>query len=289
MPADPNTIAAVADGINQVANVTATVGTNRKQNKWAQETYDKQRKDSLHDWSMQNAYNSPAAQMQRLKDAGLNPNLVYGNGADAQSTAMPRSVDTPNVKYEAPKLETMQAQNSLGNYYDAQIKGATIDNLQVQKTVLLEDAKFKAAQTLATLQDTEASKFDLGVKSDLRSTTIEAARQNLNKLLAQKSKIEADTVYTRDENKRKQQLQPNVVQEGLQRIALSKLQQAKTIAETKKIEQETTNLSKEEVIKQIEVDLRKQGLTPQSPFWLKKLNEAWEKYKNWLNPLPIKK
>lgn len=29
-------------------------------------------------------YNTPANQMQRLKDAGLNPNLVYGTGANAQ-------------------------------------------------------------------------------------------------------------------------------------------------------------------------------------------------------------
>ena len=31
-------------------------------------------------WNMQNAYNTPKAQMQRLKDAGLNPALMYGQG-----------------------------------------------------------------------------------------------------------------------------------------------------------------------------------------------------------------
>lgn len=32
-------------------------------------------------WNAQNAYNHPSAQMARLKEAGLNPMLVYGNGS----------------------------------------------------------------------------------------------------------------------------------------------------------------------------------------------------------------
>ena len=30
---------------------------------------------------MQNEYNTPANQMKRLQDAGLNPNLIYGSGS----------------------------------------------------------------------------------------------------------------------------------------------------------------------------------------------------------------
>lgn len=40
--------------------------------------YDKTRKDFLADRAHQEEYNSPTAQMQRLADAGLNPNLIYG-------------------------------------------------------------------------------------------------------------------------------------------------------------------------------------------------------------------
>lgn len=36
-------------------------------------------------WRMQNDYNLPENQMERLVDAGLNPNLIYGNGV--QNTA----------------------------------------------------------------------------------------------------------------------------------------------------------------------------------------------------------
>ena len=34
-----------------------------------------------NEWKRQAEYNSPVNQMARLKQAGLNPHLVYGNGA----------------------------------------------------------------------------------------------------------------------------------------------------------------------------------------------------------------
>lgn len=51
-------------------------------------------------WQMENAYNSPKAQMARLKAAGLNPNLVYGSGAAgvsglSGSIAPPTSPSSP--------------------------------------------------------------------------------------------------------------------------------------------------------------------------------------------------
>lgn len=45
----------------------------------------------ISNWMMQNAYNSPFAQMQRFREAGLNPNLIYGQ------TNMAGSVGTPSA------------------------------------------------------------------------------------------------------------------------------------------------------------------------------------------------
>ena len=42
---------------------------------------------NLELWNATNAYNSPVAQMQRYQDAGLNPNLIYGQQNQAQSPA----------------------------------------------------------------------------------------------------------------------------------------------------------------------------------------------------------
>lgn len=42
----------------------------KQQNQW-----------NLEQWNRENAYNDPSAQMQRLRNAGLNPDLMYQNGA----------------------------------------------------------------------------------------------------------------------------------------------------------------------------------------------------------------
>ena len=58
------------------------------------------RQNALADWNRLNAYNNPAQQMQRFKEAGLNPNLIYKQTNEA---APIRSTD-----YVAPKIdETM--------------------------------------------------------------------------------------------------------------------------------------------------------------------------------------
>lgn len=46
----------------------------REQNEW-----------NLAQWQRENEYNSPKAQMQRFADAGLNPNLIYGQGTNGNA------------------------------------------------------------------------------------------------------------------------------------------------------------------------------------------------------------
>ena len=48
--------------------------------KWQKKAADYKYAQDLNMWNLVNAYNDPAAQMERLQKAGLNPNLVYGGG-----------------------------------------------------------------------------------------------------------------------------------------------------------------------------------------------------------------
>ena len=57
----------------------------------------KQRQFSLDMWNRQNAYNTPARQMERLKDAGLNPALMYGQG-NVGNAEKAMSYQTPQIE-----------------------------------------------------------------------------------------------------------------------------------------------------------------------------------------------
>ena len=82
----PAAVTAAGQVLGTGINAIAQGKMNKKTRQWNEKMYAQQRTDALADWNMQNAYNSPEQQMQRLRDAGLNPNLVYGNGAEAMST-----------------------------------------------------------------------------------------------------------------------------------------------------------------------------------------------------------
>ncbi len=91
-------LAAAGAGANMMgtyANVGLSMAQNRWQRKHELKMYERQRSDALADWDRQNAYNHPLQQRIRLKEAGLNPNLVYGKGADVTAGSVrPTSYDS---------------------------------------------------------------------------------------------------------------------------------------------------------------------------------------------------
>jgi len=110
---------------------------NARRNQERQNTANKQMADlsysrDLEMWNRGNEYNAPMAQMDRLKKAGLNPNLVYGSGAVAgQSAQSLPKYQAPQMEYSAPApIDTPRA---LGAYQDFQLRNAQIDNLKAQR------------------------------------------------------------------------------------------------------------------------------------------------------------
>lgn len=132
---DDVTASLIANGISTVGGSLASIYNTNKtikaQKNLAQYAYQK----DMEMWQRSNEYNSPAAQMGRLKAAGLNPNLVYGSGSVAGNTApasTPRyqMYDT-TYRYEAPRFEN--SLQLLGQWQDyqykkAQAEGARLDN-----------------------------------------------------------------------------------------------------------------------------------------------------------------
>lgn len=90
-------------------------------------------------WHMSNEYNSPANQMRLFKEAGLNPNLVYGQMSDISSTPMhsgsssaPGFAHMSNVMSSVDPLTVAQAR----------LANAQADKLDIETTREYTFSKF---------------------------------------------------------------------------------------------------------------------------------------------------
>lgn len=106
-------------------------------------------------WNMQNEYNSPEAQMERLKAGGLNPNLVYGSGnVSGMSSAQPKSSPVPQVDSVMKGFDPLQMTTSvLSAYNDNRIKSAQVDNIQANTELI--NAKILSEKIRPSLLDAE--------------------------------------------------------------------------------------------------------------------------------------
>lgn len=69
---------------------------------------------NLDMWRMNNEYNSPQAQMKRFEQAGLNPNLIYGQGSAGNSSSPPQMITPQAPKYDKAAAELSRAFNIEG-------------------------------------------------------------------------------------------------------------------------------------------------------------------------------
>nr|QJI53654.1 MAG: DNA pilot protein [Cressdnaviricota sp.] len=254
-------ISAGAAILGQGTNMVVQGKLNRKNRKWQDQRYAQQRAHNLADWNMNNEYNSPAAQMRRFKEAGLNPNLIYGKMDNTSS----QSVQT--AKYEplpdkAPQVDTSQIQNAGMMYAQARNMAATNKNLEKQNQVLDAEIKAKEAQTLATLAGVDMTKFDLKFKQDLYQTNADMARSTLEKIRADIAQTAANTKFTIDQNERAAALQKPTLEQAIQQVLNMKAGKALTDAQKKKVDQEVKNLVENHSILAEQAKLWKQGINP---------------------------
>lgn len=70
---------------------------------------------SRYQWQRENEYNTPERQMARFKEAGLNPNLIYGQGNAGNASSM-QAYQSPTADYTGvsnPQMGQQQAQDSI--------------------------------------------------------------------------------------------------------------------------------------------------------------------------------
>lgn len=173
-------------------------------------------------WRMNNEYNIPSNQMQRLKDAGLNPNLVYGNGTVVGNSssmpsvpnAIPQQAFTGNKNELSPlgdsfsglvgsisQLETMSTQRELIKK-DIEGKGADIDLRKSQKVhqdieneILGNNAVAEGKMSQARLDHIEKQNRNLDSENDLTRQRINNELINANIMAEEAEKLTAEIDY----------------------------------------------------------------------------------------------
>lgn len=138
-------------------------------------------KQNVEFWKMQNAYNHPSEQMKRLREAGLNPNMIYGT---SPASAVGNAGDVSAAKAAPADFPVNPSLNNLMVYHDIRKRQAETDLLREQEKVSAQDALLRAQQTAQTAAATESALFKLGVDKELRQTSIDAAKENLRNLMA---------------------------------------------------------------------------------------------------------
>lgn len=115
------------------------------------EMYELQRKNNLEFWNMQNAYNHPKMQMARLREAGLNPLLVYGHGSVAGNTA--GAIGNPSMSVpesHTPGMSGTRFDVDLGSIFQySQIKNSDM-NTRLQEAQIAKIAADIAYKQKAT-------------------------------------------------------------------------------------------------------------------------------------------
>ena len=222
------------------ANTISTISTNNAQRRWNEAMYNRQREDALADWARTNQYNSPLAQMQRFKEAGLNPNLIYGQTNMAQPV---RSTDAKSWNPQAPAFNLGQI---VDQYLQAKQAGASIDIMKEQKENL-------QASTEGKLIDNLRNAKGLSFIEPMAQAKLEGALQD-NKYKG------ALTTLTLDRNEREAIKLSNDRQKTAQDIIESKQRVTKSQQEVRNL-QETNNILKQTgVLRKLEAMQKSMGL-----------------------------
>lgn len=128
----------------------------------------------MNKWLMdyQNEYNKPINQMKRLEEAGLNPNLVYGSGADTLSATaghVGASGITPS-KGTVNFIEKMSMLNAM-KQQEANIERTNADTRAVNTNIDIGKAKLEMERRLneARIQQINAETSWLDNRVDIRN------------------------------------------------------------------------------------------------------------------------
>lgn len=148
------------------------------QNNWQTAENEKAYARSVEMWNMQNQYNSPTAQMSRLRQAGLNPNLVYGSGVTGNSAGSAPQYQP--AKIQRATMEPYRGWNlglsdAASMYMAMRQNKAQVENMEAQNKLIKEQARTEGIRQGNIAMATARSGFDLDLARELKDVSVDRA------------------------------------------------------------------------------------------------------------------
>lgn len=274
MPLNAGQIAMINAGTQLAVgglNYFSQYQNNRAQLAYNERMYDRQRADALSDYNMQNQYNTPEMQMQRFKDAGLNPNLIYKQGNEGATV---RSTEAKSYNPTAPQFQNFDVGSIIAQSQNIEsVQAATDLTKERIKTEQLSQ-ELKRWDALMKPLDYASKDTKNYVASELADTQIQAGKEGLNKILAD---IKAST----DKNTRENQLQSGklttqqmVIDNIAQNIAYTAVKKDLTTQQIENLRAVLEKIKTDTDIQKLELDLRQKGLSFHDPYYIRILGKA---------------
>jgi hypothetical protein len=271
-PIVPALIAAGGAVAGQGINALAQGSMNRKTREWNEKMYGVQRQHALQDWEMQQNFNSPTAQMKRLQEAGLNPNLIYGSGGGT-TTAQP--VRGTEVKSWSPQAPQFDVPSAIMAYQDARMKQAQYDNIAASTQTQYANAALITANIGKALADTDTKRFDLGSKMSLYEN--QQAVSNLTRQILETQLMQNVTKANEQEFdlNLKRELRDNTVQQAMLKTLQQRLDAANTAEQRNFIQAQIKNVQADAELKRLDINLfNTKGYKSNESMYLRALGDA---------------
>lgn len=179
----------------------------RKQNAENRALAQLQHRQNIELWNMQNKYNHPLQQMQRLKSAGLNPRMIYGSGA-ASAAGTAGDVRGYN-RAEAKNVE--EGIKEFGNMINYRAINAQTNNVEAYTALTKQKTLVEAQKALQEALNTE-------IKGRTKEWLIDTAFENYWKTFYEADKARSQSEILKNQSEILQATKPQQIDMVKQRL-----------------------------------------------------------------------
>ena len=227
-------------------------GTNMLQRHWrkkeeqSRRQYEQERETDRRNydremWRMVNQYNHPLQQMQRLADAGLNPNLIYGSSPGSAVGNAQQIATGKQLQGQAPQYSI---DNPINTFMNTKVQQAQSNNLRSQSNLNTANA----------------------IKSISQSGLAKVQKNQIEKLLPGNLEIQQEQI---------KQMNIGTFLKTLEKTGKSKFYLANMAAETNKAIAEGDIAQASIELAKLNERLATQGIRPTDPLWIKLMGQVF--------------